>query len=306
MMTSDRPILVTGASGFVGERIVRRLAAAGEKVIGTYYSHPLDVPGAEMTRIDLSDLRAAEKVIKTTQPRAVLHCAALTNVAECEKDPDAAQRDNATASRSLATACSKWLIDVPVVSMSTDLVFDGEKPPYKEEDPARPLSVYGQSKLAAEGPILGLRLGAVVRTSLIYGPPGTHHGSFLDWMRGSFLDGKSLNLFEDEVRTPLFVDDLIEALLAFAGAPAKGVWHAGGPERLSRYQMGQAVCAAFGFSPSLAVASRLTESTYGAPRPRDVSLDSSRFWSRLGITPRRFDEALQVIAGKTGSPNQVG
>jgi dTDP-4-dehydrorhamnose reductase len=189
-------------------------------------------------------------------------------------------------------------MEVPVAAMSTDLVFDGEHAPHKEEDPARPISEYGKSKLAAEGPILGLRLGAVVRTSLIYGPPGTHHGSFLDWMRGSFAEGKSLQLFEDEIRTPLYVEDLIDALLLLVNDPVKGVWHAGGPERLSRRQMGKEVCAAFGFPESLAVATKLAESTYGAPRPRDVSLDSSRFWQRVGKTPRRFAEALRELAAK--------
>ncbi len=291
------PLLVTGATGFVGEHLARLLVAVGGAVTGLGHTRSVDYPGIALQRIDLRDAEAATRVVRDLKPRAVFHCAAATDAAWCQQHPDQARGHIVDATSHLAQAVREVDAETPLVALSTDLVFDGEHAPYSEQDAAQPLSAYGQLKLEAEAAVLGLPRGVVLRSALVYGKPATHKSSFLGWMVGTLSGGKPLTLFEDEVRCPIWVEDLCWAMVALAANGRGGLWHAGGPQRLSRVAIGRAVCEAFGFNPSLIQPTRLAESPYPAPRPRDVSLDSARLWGLLGRRPKAMGEALGPIAG---------
>lgn len=292
----EHRFLVTGATGYVGESLLRSLSveAPGASVLGLGWTRELR--GVEVVRLDLRDAGAVQKLLRDFRPTAVFHCAAATEVAECERDPQAARGHVVEAARHLLAGLRAEVPDATVAALSTDVVFDGERGMYREEDEARPLSVYGRLKLESERLVLGHPPGLVLRASLIYGRRGTHKGTFLAWMVDTLAGGRSLTLFEDELRTPVFVEDLCRAMIAMVRRRQRGLWHAGGPERLSRVEIGRVVCRAFSFDESLIRAVRLADSTYPAPRPRDVSLDSSRLWSSLGWGPRRFEDVVQSLA----------
>ena len=139
-----------------------------------------------------------------------------TNTNFCQQQPKTARKHIVDVTSNLIQAVNEVVPSATVVGLSTDLVFDGQNAPYREEHPAHPLSVYGQLKLQAEAPILALTRGIVLRTSLVYGQPATHKGSFLAWMVDHFSHNQSLSLFEDEVRTPVHVDDLCAAMSTMA------------------------------------------------------------------------------------------
>lgn len=283
------PWLVTGASGFLGEHALRAVAATGAQAVGTFWGHPVEVPRADVVPVDLTDAGLVDRLIRDLKPRRVLHCAALTDVAACEADPDQARRSNIDATRHLVAAIGRHVPDAWLGQLSTDLVFDGEAAPYHEGSAPAPLSVYGRTKLAAEAEALAHPGGCVVRAALMWGPSTTHRGSFVEWMRATLAAGQPLTLFTDEVRTPVHVDDVIEALMGLSQLGATGVWHAGGPQAITRLEMGARFCAATGADASLLRGRRLAESTYAAPRPRDVSMSSAKLMSALGWQPRPFD-----------------
>ena len=138
--------------------------------------------------------------------------------------------------------------------------------------------------------------GVVLRTSLVYGPATQHRSSFVDWMAATLKKGQVLSLFDDEIRTPICVDDVCHAAMDMLTAEHHaGLWHMGGPERLSRAQMGHIICDVFGLDDTLIHHQKLAESTYPAPRPADVSLDSTRLWSHLSRTPRSFANGLRAM-----------
>ena len=288
--------LVTGATGYVGESLLRSLPvqAPGGPVLGLGWTREL--PGARIVRLDLRDAGAVRKLLREFLPTAVFHCAAATEVADCEKDPAAARAHIVEATRHLLDGLSAEAPGATIAALSTDVVFDGERGMYREEDEARPLSVYGRLKLESERLVLRHPGGLVLRSSLIFGRRGTHKGTFLAWMIDTLAGGRPLTLFEDELRTPVFVEDLGRAMIAMVRRRQRGLWHAGGPERLSRVEMGRVVCRAFSFDESLIRAVRLADSTYPAPRPRDVSLDSSRLRASLGWGPRRFEDVVRSLA----------
>lgn len=295
------PILVTGASGFLGEHLVRHLVSTGCGVVGTCMSRQIDIPGATVVPVDLCDAGSVSRLVRDLRPGTVFHCAAITDAAQCQRDPAAARAAIVDATAHLACAVREFVPGAWLCGMSTDQVFDGESAPYAEHDEAKPISVYGSLKLEAEGRILEVDGGCVVRPTLMYGPPATHKGSFLAWMVTTLAQGRNLELFEDEVRTPVFVEDLCEALAGLGRTRAVGLWHAGGADRISRLGMGVEACRVFGLDEKLLVSRRLAESNYAAPRPRDVSLDSRRLWSALGLSPRGFADGLKRIAELAGT-----
>jgi len=291
-------VLVTGASGFLGEHLCRHLTARNYDVAGTYWSHRVDLPNMRCIPVDLTEGPLVERLIRDLRPEAVFHCAAMTSAAECEERPEAARASIVGATGNLLQALQTHNLEIPFLFLSTDLVFDGTEAPYSPDDPPKPLSVYGSLKWEAEKLVLGHPEGHVIRASLLSGTPASHRGGFLTWMITTLLNQEPLTLFEDEVRTPVDCRDVATALERLAANPEPGVWHAGGPERLSRLEMGRILCGELGFDASLLRPARLADSEYAAPRPADVSLDSTEVWKRTGVSPRSFRKTIQDIAAK--------
>lgn len=299
-------LLVTGASGFVGEHLARRLAAGGAEVTGTYWTHPTSIPGVATAQVDLGEPSEAERIVRQVRPEAIFHAAAWTDAAQCQANPEAARRSIVGATGSLAAAAARFALGVPFIAISTDLVYDGRRDPdaaaYMEADEPGPLSIYARLKLEAEKPVLNLEAGCVLRSSLIYGAPTRHRSSFLGWMLEALRAGRPITLFEDEIRTPILVDDLCSAMAGAFERRMKGLWLAGGEDRLSRLQMGEVVCETFAFPKTLLIRSSLSASKYGAPRPANTALDSRRLWTALGRRPRTFREGVELVRGAAPAP----
>lgn len=291
---NNQTVLVTGASGFIGEHIAKKLVAQHARVLALGWQHPVQIPDSVSISADLSDPRAVHALVHRFQPTTVFHCAAVTNAAYCQQNPRQARRAIVDATRHLTQALSVLSATPIIVALSTDLVFDGEQPPYDESSIPQPLSVYGQLKWEAEAPVLDFPTGTVIRASLVYGPATTHKTSFIGWIIDSLRQGKPLQLFEDEIRTPIFIDDLCRAMICLATDRQTGLWHAGGPQSLDRACMGRMICQALGFDEQLIQPITLSQSTYPAPRPRNVALDSTKLWTYLRSTPRSFQDGLKA------------
>lgn len=291
------PLLITGVSGFLGEHLARALAARGERVAGSYLTSPVAIPGVELFPFEMTDRLAWDRLVRDMAPRAIVHCAAQTQIGWCEDHPAAAREANVEAVEHLCAAVTKRAPQTPVIQISTDLVFDGEGAPYAEDAAPKPLSVYGSLKLAAERPVLSLPQGSVLRTALLYGAAATHKAGFLGWMRDTLQAGRTLTLFEDEWRTPVFVGDVIAAVQLLLGrAPertAGKVFQAAGPDRLSRVEMGQAVCREFGFDPALIRVARRLDAPGGNLRPRDASMTVGRLAAEGWSSPTTFADGLR-------------
>jgi dTDP-4-dehydrorhamnose reductase len=199
----------------------------------------------------------------------------MANIAHCVARPDEARQVNIEATRTLVDLCAA--ARSRLVFVSTDLVFDGEAAPYREDAPPRPLSVYGQTKAEAESVVRAVPGNLVVRVSWLAGPRLAGTPRFFDDLVRALCEGRPFTLFTDEWRTPLGLPTAAEALLALADADVAGTLHLGGPERLSRYEMGVQLAAHLGAEPSLLRPSLRESNPAPEPRPRDVSLDS-RHW----------------------------
>jgi dTDP-4-dehydrorhamnose reductase len=161
-------ILITGASGFLGGYLARAAQGKGE-LIGTYWEHQVTIPGIDLYRMDLTDLVAMAQFVRKVQPQIIIHSAALANLDTCETQKDLAWRSNVDAARMMAAVARE--LGSRLIHISTDMVFDGKKGNYGEDDKPEPISYYGYSKRTARDVLHTYPEALVVRVALLYGFP---------------------------------------------------------------------------------------------------------------------------------------
>ena len=285
-------VLATGAGGLLGGRLAACLHARGFDVLALH-RRAAPPPGPRSLALDLSDGDALERLLESERPEAVLHAAVLGRADLCQERPADAQATNVALPERLAHACAER--GIRLVALSTDLVFAGDHAPYREDDAPRPSSVYGRTKHEGEQAVLGTCPAAAVgRVALVLGRGHGPRGSASESVAWALRAGRPVRLFTDEHRTPIdaqSVADAVERLLA--SKTARGLFHLGGPERLSRYELGLRVARTLGLPESAIVAARQSDYAGPDPRPADVSLDSGRARRELGWEARGVDEALR-------------
>jgi dTDP-4-dehydrorhamnose reductase len=288
-----KKLLVTGASGFLGWNLCQ-LAKPEWDVYGTYFSHPGEIPGVNLIKVDLRDFEEIKRIFHEIQPAAVIHMAAQSSPNFCQSHPIESHSINVTAAWNIAGLCADS--SIPCVFTSTDLVFNGLNPPYRETDPVCPVSVYGEQKvIAEEGMLERYPLTAVCRMPLMFGmatPPAT---SFMQPFIKTLREGQELSLFTDEFRTPVSGKTAAQGLL-LALEKVKGRIHLGGKERLSRYDFGRLLVEVLQLPETGLKKCRQKDVKMAAPRPPDVSLDSSMAFA-LGYAPLSLREELEELRG---------
>ena len=279
-------LLLTGASGLLGGYLRRELARTDAHLVA--WGGPRSAPGT--VSMNLADLDETTAAFRAARPDVVLHAAAVSSVAEAFRDPPRAWQINQLATERLAALADD--AGARLVYVSTDLVFDGERGGYRETDPARPLSVYGCTKLAAEPAVLAAS-GVAARVSLLFGPGLDGRRGFFDEQVDSIRSGRPMRLFVDEWRTPLALVTAAEALVQIALSDFEGLLHLGGPERMSRHEMGARLARHLGCSDAHLLEATRESVSATEPRPRDSSLDST-LWRRAfpAVAWQGYEEAL--------------
>jgi dTDP-4-dehydrorhamnose reductase len=215
-------ILISGADGQLGQALQRELAAH-------------DVAALKRADLDVTDAAAVDAAIDRHRPEAVIHTAALTDTARCEREPELAAAVNAASAGHIAAACAR--IGARCIAVSTNEVFDGAKrTPYLESDAAHAVNAYGASKL--EGERLALAACAttlIVRTSWLYGDGGGNF-NFIEKVLSAARAGRALSFVTDEIATPTSAADLAQAIRALIERDAPpGVYHLANEGEASRY-----------------------------------------------------------------------
>lgn len=258
-------IFITGGTGYLGSALVRQAQAAGHEVAASYFSQPPRGEGMLWAPLDLRDPMAIEETIDRLRPELLIHTAFQ------QSGPDL-MAITAEGAGHVARAAAN--LSARLVHMSSDVIFDGEREGYyREEDGPAPISPYGEAKAQAEALVATAHpQAAIVRTSLIYGftPLDRTTEFVLEVARGR----QQAKLFTDELRCPVYVEDLAAALLELAQLPYGGVLHLAGAELLSRYEFGRLMAMACGVDPAGIPAGISAESP--VPRPRNCALDIRR------------------------------
>jgi dTDP-4-dehydrorhamnose reductase len=237
------------------------------------------VKGLTRQDLDLTDSAAVRASFRSEQPRLIIHCAALSQSPACQANPTLARQLNIEVTNVLAELAA----EIGLIFFSTDLVFDGRLGNYDELAPVNPLSVYAETKVAAEQLVLANPRHTVIRTSLNGGTSPSGDRGFNEQLRRAWEAGRTVKLFTDEFRSPIAAEVTSRAVLELAKHNQAGLYHVAGSERLSRAQIGRLIADRWPqLNPKIELAS-LKEYT-GSPRPPDSSLNCAKAQACLSFS----------------------
>jgi len=268
-------------------------------VIAVCGSHRFEPRGVTAFQADLSDEKTATDLIVSLRPDVVIHCAALADVDACELRPEAATRINVGMTGHLLEGASR--LRARMVYISTDHVFDGEKGNYCEEDPPAPVNLYARTKLEAEKLVLGAgEQHLVVRTN-IYGWNFQNKQSLAEWILARLETGQRVPGFSDVYFSPILVNDLSDWLLRMIAANLGGLYHVSGGEGLSKMEFAVRLARVFGLGETLVDSVRLQDAQLRTPRPRNLTLDTTKIRTALGTAMPGVDGGLRRFKELRGS-----
>src|SRR6266496_1992758 len=277
-------IIIIGSSGRLGAALMRE------------YRGKYDVDGFNHTQLDLSNLNGVRERLRATNFDVLINAAAFTNVDLCETERDRAFLINAEAPGVLATICRDKR--AKLIQFSTDYVFDGEKrAPYTEEDEAKPISIYGESKLAGEKNVLAADGGhLVVRVSWVFGPD---RPSFIDGMIKRARENEKVGAIADKFSTPTYTHDVAQMLPQFFDGDGEGgILHFANAGKCSWQEYAQWAldcCREFGVPMKAKIVGPIKLNDmqdWVARRPVYSVLSTAKYTQLTGTPPRTWREAV--------------
>jgi dTDP-4-dehydrorhamnose reductase len=293
-------ILITGANGLLGQKLVNQLVEKGDfEVIATGRGPSrLSGQGFVYQPLDIEDQQNVESVFSVLKPEVIIHGAAMTNVDECELNQEACYRANVTATRYLVEAAKK--INSHFVFVSTDFIFSGEdgNNPYDEEATPDPVNYYGQTKLEGEEIVKNSGLSwAIARTVLVYGIANDlSRSNIILWVKSSLEAGKEIQVVDDQVRTPTLAEDLAAGCILIAEQRATGVFNISGSDLLTPFQMAIETAEYFGLNKSLINKTDSTKFKQPARRPMKTGFIIEKARKQLGYEPKSFRTGIGILA----------
>lgn len=282
-------LLVTGSSGLLGLNLALEAMSAHE-VIGADRGKLTRAP-FRVVKTDLLAPGAVEALLDAARPDWVVHCAALADLEACEENPDLARRLNADLPGDLAAACARR--GIRLVHISTDAVFDGTKDGfYTEEDAPNPLGIYARTKLAGERAVLEAYPGAIVARVNFYGWSLGGRRSLAEFFFNNLTHNKSMSGFTDVVFCPMFVGHLANVLLSMLRKGLRGLYHAVGPQAMSKYQFGVEIARKFSLPESEISPKSILSSSLTARRSHNLWLSTDKLSTDLGESLPDFSTGL--------------
>ncbi|HWS15480.1 MAG TPA: dTDP-4-dehydrorhamnose reductase [Candidatus Methylomirabilis sp.] len=275
-------LLITGGLGLLG------------KEIDAVFRGRAEVRTTDRAEWDVTDPAACRREVEGFRPDVVIHCAAYTAVDRAEGEAAMAHLLNVEGTRNVARACRER--GALMVTFGTDYIFDGASShPYREEDAANPLSVYGKTKWAAEQAVReegGHHL--LVRTQWLFGPAG---GNFIRTILAKGRKGDTLRVVSDQVGCPTFSRDLADAVRKLLEADARGTVHFSGEGETSWFGLARHVLERSGLPTGSLFAARTRDLPYPAPRPAYSVLSKEKYHAITGVFPRPWEDAVGEYLG---------
>jgi dTDP-4-dehydrorhamnose reductase len=242
--------------------------------------------------MDFTRQNEVAEVMASVQPDIIVHSGALSKPDECEQDKEQAYNTNVSATGYLLAEAARW--ESFFVFLSTDFVFSGEEGMYSEDDPLAPVNYYGQTKVEAEAMVKEYSFDwSIVRTVLVYGHPQGGRDNILTMVANNLEEGKHLKIFDDQVRTPTYVEDLAQGLKTIIDKRATGIYHISGEDVRTPYQMAIEVAEYLNLDKSLI--EKVTEQTFQQParRPLKTGFNLSKAKRELFYIPTPFAKGLK-------------
>lgn len=277
--------LVTGASGYLGMTLLERVPD-GIEAIGASYRRSSD------HHCDITDPAAVDALMTAVKPDVVIHCAAISLVGQCTRNPEQAFAVNADGAGYVAQAAAH--IDARLIAISTDYVFDGEAGNYSEVDEPNPINAYGRSKVAGEQAVTSVHPEAlIVRTTMMAGRDRADRFPFSSYVIDRAERGETLDLYIEEIRSFVPVTTMADATWELTGSETTGILHVAATQGASRVEFAEALLDRMGIQAAI------VESASPPGRAHDLSLDVTKAQSELKTPLPDLDATItEVIADR--------
>lgn len=280
------PLLVCGVAGVAGYNAFHYFRQRyGEQVIGQRTVRNWPLQGEGIFGCDVEDHFEFNRLLKEHNIRTIFNCGGSCALKSCELDPQMAHRLNVERVQNLLESIKGT--NIRLVHLSIDLVYSGVgSGEYRETDPTDPVTVYGRTMVSAEQLVINQRPESVIlRISLPMGVSFNGHAGAIDWIQSRFAKNKPATLYYDEVRTPTYVDCLNEVMEEVVVRQLTGLYHAGGPQKLSLYQIAQIVNRVGGYDPRLLIGCPRLDAGPIPPRAGNVTMNSEKLADAFGRNP---------------------
>ena len=285
-------VLITGGSGL----LARNWALEKKEEFNIFlsvHSRFFEIPGTKKLSLDLGSSLSLIKAIELNKIDMVIHTAGLTNVEECEKNPKLARLVHVEYSRNIAYVCN--LLKIPLISISTDHLFKGDKPFLSEDEKVFPQNVYAETKAEAESVVLDICPDALIVRTNFYGWGPSYRSSFSDWIINSLRKNSTILLFEDVFFTPVNATILAKVVHLLAGKKAHGIYHIGSDERISKFDFAIKLAEIFNLNKNLISRCTLSSRSNLIRRPLDMSLSNLKVKNFLDIEIGMMQDHLFLL-----------
>lgn len=293
-----KTVLVTGSNGLLGQKITEKiLNEGGVNLIATSKGenrYPIK-EGYVYADMDILNPGNVREVIKNYMPDSIIHTAAMTNVDTCEDQKELAYQLNVTAVATLIQICEE--LDIQLVHLSTDFIFDGENGPYTEEAAPNPLSYYGETKLMAEELVKKSKANWVIlRTIIVYGiVSDMSRSNIVLWAKGALEKGQPLTIVNDQWRMPTLAEDLADICFLAIEHDAQGVYNASGKDMMSISELVAKVADFWHLDKGLINEISAETLNQTAKRPKKTGFILDKSMTELNYQPHSFEEGLAIL-----------
>ncbi len=294
------PLLITGVAGVAGYNALDYFQQKYPgQVMGIRQEDNWRFDRLGVVACNAEDRDTLVGLFDQYQFRSVLNCAGNCALRACELDTRLAWRTNVEGLLNILSILVER--DVRLVHLSADLVYAGREggsnnwEGYTENDPTDPVTVYGKTMVAAEQLLVDwMPKACTLRISLPMGISFNGHAGAIDWIQSRFQKGRPATLYFDEVRTPTYTDCMNRVFERVLASDLTGLFHAGGPRRLSLYEIAQVINRVGGYDPQLLMGCPRVDAGPMPPRAGNVTMNSSALAIALGeepFDPWPFDKA---------------
>lgn len=298
-------ILITGSNGLLGQKLVYKLKdKVGVSCIATArgVNRLVNTSGYEYAELDITNDANVTEVFTRFMPDVVINTAAMTNVDACETEKEACWSMNVDSVKhqvSVLETLQKNNANYKpqFIHLSTDFIFNGSHGPLDENEKPHPLSYYAESKLAAENIVQASDLHwAIARTVLVYGiVDNMSRSNIVLWVKQNLEQGKTINVVDDQFRTPTLAEDLADGCILIAEKKAKGIYNISGKDFLSILELAHLVADYYKLDKALIKPSKSIDIKQPAKRPPITGFIIDKAKKDLGYNPHSFTEGILFL-----------
>ena len=286
-------IMILGANGFTGRRILKRLAPNHQVMACSLHPDILPEEGYQFQTLNMVDTDATDTLLKDFQPEVIINASALSVVDYCEQHPEEAYALNVSAVKHLAEYSQAN--SCRLIHLSTDFVFDGTaSEPYKETDSPNPVNYYGKTKRWSEEAIEQTCTNyAIARVEVVYGKPFPgQHGNIVHLVKNRLENGQGIRVVSDQFRSPTWVEDIAHAIESLLSEKHQGIYHICGGETLSVADIAYRTAKYFRLDTSLIQTVTTEEMNEATPRPLFSPMSTEKAFREFGYQPSKLEDGL--------------